>query len=170
MSVQLLSLLEGRVDRKKIIFILDNEEDNIGFNFLVAHMQKEVKSSSWRSAWIINNAMKKNDVRIKKPLSKIIKSIIGKQDGHQRELLKVVRKMTLSEKNEGLFFDTCMQVWEDIKKKPATRNYAGLTIIDMAKKYPDIKNELDYLTSTYYIKTLSPGIKRIFERELTKLN
>ena len=66
-------------------------------------MQKEVKPSSWRSAWIINNAMKKNDVRIGNSLSRIIKSIIGKQDGHQRELLKVVRKMILSEKNEGFF-------------------------------------------------------------------
>ena len=69
MSAQLLSLLEGRVDRQKIISILDNEGDNIGFNFLVTHMQKEVNSSSWRSAWIINNAMKKNDVRIKKSLN-----------------------------------------------------------------------------------------------------
>ena len=170
MSAQLLTLIEVRVDKEKIISILDKGGDNTSFNFLVTHMQKEVKPSSWRSAWIINNAMKKNDVRIRNSLSKIIKSIIGKQDGHQRELLKVVRKMTLSEKNEGLFFDTCMQVWEDIKKKPATRHYAGLSIIEMAKKYPDIKNELEYLTSPYYTKTLSPGIKRIFERELTKLN
>ena len=170
MSAQLFKLLEGRVDREKIISILNDGVDSTDFDFLVSHMQKQVKSSSWRSAWIINNAMKKNDERIKKPLSKIIQSILGKDDGHQRELLKVVRKMKLTEKNEGLFFDTCMQVWEDIKKKPATRHYAGLSIIEMAKKYPDIKNELDYLTSPYYTKTLSPGIKRIFERELTKLN
>jgi len=79
-------------------------------------------------------------------------------------------KMKLTEDEEGCFFDTCILVWEDIKKKPASRYYAGLSIIEMAKKYPDIKNELDYLTSTYYTKTLSPAIKRIFERELTKLN
>tara|TARA_B100000795_G_scaffold224997_1_gene180605 strand:+ start:328 stop:840 length:513 start_codon:yes stop_codon:yes gene_type:complete len=170
MSAQLLTLIEVRVDKEKIIYILDNEGDNVGFNFLVTHMQKEIKNSSWSSTCIINNALKKNYLRIINSLIRIIKSIIGKQDGHQRELLKVVRKMTLSEKNEGLFFDTCMQFWEGIKKKPATRNYAGLSIIEMAKKYTDIINQLDYLTSPYYTKTLSPVIKRIFERELTKLN
>tara|TARA_Y100000588_G_C13683555_1_gene681393 strand:+ start:458 stop:577 length:120 start_codon:yes stop_codon:yes gene_type:complete len=38
----------------------------------------------------------------------------------------------------------------------------------MAKKYPEIKNELDYLTADYYTKTLYAGIKRIFEKELAK--
>jgi len=40
----------------------------------------------------------------------------------------------------------------------------------MAKKYPEIKNELEFLTSDYYTQTLSPGIKRIFERKLALLN
>jgi len=32
------------------------------------------------------------------------------------------------------------------------------------------KNELEHLASDYYTQTLSPGIKRIFERELAKIN
>jgi hypothetical protein len=40
----------------------------------------------------------------------------------------------------------------------------------MAAKYPDIKNELEVLFGEYYIQSLSPGIKRIFERKLTQLN
>ncbi len=171
MSAQLLKLLEGRVDREKIITILNNGVDNKDFNFLVKHMQKQVKSSSWRSAWIINNAMKKNDDRIKKPLTKIIQSIIGKSDGHQRELLKVVMKMEpLNEKAEGYFFDVCTNLWEEVNKQPAVRYYAGCYMITMAEKYPEIKNELEVLFGDYYTKSLSPGIKRIFERKLAKLN
>jgi len=171
MSAQLLKLLEGRVDREKIIAILNNGVDDKDFNFFVKHMQKQVKHSSWRSAWIINNAMKKNDNRIKKPLTKIIQSIIGKDDGHQRELLKVVMKMEpLNEKAEGYFFDVCTNLWEAVNKQPAVRYYAGCYMITMAEKYPEIKNELEVLFGDYYTQSLSPGIKRIFERKLAKLN
>lgn len=171
MSTQLLKLLEGRVDRENIISILNNGINTTDFDFLVSHMQKEVKSSSWRSAWIINNAMKKNDERIKKSLIKIIKSITGKADGHQRELLKVVMKMEpLNENAEGYFFDVCTSLWEEVNKQPAVRYYAGCYMITMATKYPEIKNELEVLFGNYYTQSLSPGIKRIFERKLAKLN
>ena len=56
--------------------------------------------------------MNKDDPKIKKHLAKIIKSIEGKNDGHQRELIKIVRKMSLNEDQEGLFFDVCMNIWE----------------------------------------------------------
>ena len=46
--------------------------------------------------------------------------------------------------------------------------YCGLHIIEMAKKYPEIKKELNYLTIDYYTQTLSPGLKKI-ERELVKV-
>ncbi|MBT3612447.1 MAG: hypothetical protein HN522_05855 [Flavobacteriales bacterium] len=171
MSAQLLKLLEGRVDRKKIITILNNGVDNKGFNFLVSHMQKHVKSSSWRSAWIINNAMDKNDIRLKNLLTKIIQSISDKEDGHQRELLKVVMKMEpLNEDAEGYFFDVCINLWEEVNKQPAVRYYAGCYILTIATKYPEIKNELGVLFGDYYIQSLSPGIKQIFERKLAELN
>ena len=40
----------------------------------------------------------------------------------------------------------------------------------MEKKYSEIQNELEFLTTDYYTQTLSPGIKRIFERELAILS
>ena len=169
MSDKILESLAKNLNRDMVTDLLENDFYLQNFNFLLKHMTKDVKPTSWRSAWVINHLMKDDDKRIKKELSTIIKSIKGKSDGHQRELIRIVRKMNLSEKNEGFFFDTCMQVWEDVHKKPATRHYAGLFIIEMAKKYPEINNELEYLTTDYYTKTLSPGIKRIFEKELTKI-
>ena len=47
--------------------------------------------------------------------SYFIKSLIvskEKTDGHQRELIKIMRKMKLSKDNEGLFFDIGMGIWE----------------------------------------------------------
>ena len=78
--------------------------------------------------------------------------------------------MSLNEDQEGLFFNVCMNIWEAVNKKLAVRYYCGLFIIEMLKKYPEIKNELEFLTTDYYTQTLSPGIKRIFERELALLN
>jgi len=43
-------------------------------------------------------------------------------------------------------------------------------MLTMATKYPEIKNELEVLFGDYYTQSLSPGIKRIFERKLAKLN
>ena len=169
MSDKILESLGKNLNRDMVTDLFHNGFYYKNFPFLLKHMQDNVKPSSWRSAWVVNHLMKKDDKRIKKHLTKIIKSINGKTDGHQRELIRIVRKMNLSEKNEGLFFDICMQVWEDVHKKPATRHYAGLFIIEMAKKYPEIKNELEYLTTDYYTKTLSTDIKRIFERELAKI-
>tara|TARA_Y100000385_G_C12673161_1_gene458849 strand:+ start:432 stop:560 length:129 start_codon:yes stop_codon:yes gene_type:complete len=40
----------------------------------------------------------------------------------------------------------------------------------MDKKYPEIKNELGFITNGYYTKTLSSAVKRIFEREFAQLN
>ena len=120
-------------------------------------MQKEEKTTSWRAAWIVNHLSENNDKRLQKPLHNIIKSIKDKENRHQRELIKIVRKMQLNEKNEGIFFDVCMSIWKGGQtKQPAVRYYCGLFIIEMAKKYPEIKNELDYLTADYYTKNPLP--------------
>ena len=78
--------------------------------------------------------------------------------------------MNLNEDHESLFFDACMNIWEKVKKQPAVRYYFALFILEIARKNAEIKNELEHLNSDYYTQTLSPGIKRIFERELAKIN
>ena len=42
-----------------------------------------------------------------------------------------------------------------------------LSILNISKRYPDIRNEIDYLIGDYYTKTLSPGIKcNILKKEI----
>ncbi len=169
MSQKVLETLGKNLNRDMVTDLLENGFYKENFNFLIKHMQEDVKPTSWRTAWVVGHLMEKDDKKIKKHLTKIIKSIKGKTDGHQRELIKIVRKMKLNEEQEGLFFDVCMEIWESVNKQPAVRYYCGVYIIEMAKKYPEIKNELEFLTTDYYTQTLSPGIKRIFERELAKV-
>lgn len=114
---------------------------------------------SWRAAWVLGIITEKKDKRIKPHLNKLISSIKKKEDGHQRELLKIIEKMELTEDQEGLLFDICEQIWKDIYKQPSVRSTALKIILKIAKKYPELNNEINLLAGKNYLNTLSPGIK-----------
>ncbi len=76
---------------------------------------------SWRAAWLLWSCMKENDLRVQRYIEKIINVLTSKNDDHQRELLKILQKMKLSEEYEGLLFNLCVTVWEKIDNKPSVR-------------------------------------------------
>lgn len=115
---------------------------------------------SWRSAWLLWSCMEDNDPRIRPYISKIIECLEHKKDGHQRELLKILYCMDLSEEQEGVVFDLCMNVWEQVGKTPSVRHNAFRMIARMASKYPDLLNEIAFITQDHYLDTLSPGVRR----------
>jgi hypothetical protein len=119
---------------------------------------------SWRAAWLLWSLIDENDPRIKPYIKDIIDSIATKADGHQRELLKILLKMELNEDHEGYVFNICMNLWEQINKKPSVRFTAFVFIVKLAKKYPELRNELKFLTQIQYMETLSPGVKRSLAR------
>ena len=118
----------------------------------------------WRAAWLLVHGMKKNDERVKGKINAMIKGLTGKKDGHQRELLKVLEKMELNEDQEGRLFDACITIWESVGKSPSVRIFAYKFITQMAKKYPELNNEIEYLSQSHYTETLSPGIKKSFDK------
>jgi hypothetical protein len=114
---------------------------------------------SWRAAFILWSVIEENDKRISKHINKFIKSVKNKNDGHQRELIKILLMMELDEKYEGVLFDICMDLWEQINKAPAVRVNALKMIIKIADKHPDLKKEISFLAQDHYLETLSPGAK-----------
>jgi len=114
---------------------------------------------SWRAAFLIWGCMDENDARIRKHILPIIKCIKDKKDGHQRELLKILYKMEIDKKYEGRIFDISMNLWEQIDKTPSIRSTALKFIIKIAKKYPELLNEIAILTQDHFLETLSPGVK-----------
>ncbi len=114
---------------------------------------------SWRAAFLIWGCMEDNDARIQKHILPIIKCIKDKKDGHQRELLKILYKMKIDKRYEGRIFDICMNLWEQIDKAPSIRSTALKFIIKIAKKYPELLNEIAFLTQDHFLETLSPGVK-----------
>ena len=121
---------------------------------------------AWRAAWLLSDCMQKNDRRLRGRRDAFIAAITDKADGHQRELLKILLRMELGERHESRLFDACMSIWEQPDKSPSVRVTAFRFIVRLARKYPELANELDGLTQDWYLDTLSPGIRRSVERLL----
>ncbi len=123
---------------------------------------------AWRAAWLLFDCMEENDARVKKYIEKILRVIPDRADGHQRELLKILLRMELREEHEARLFDNCMSMWEDIGKSPSVRYTAFRCIAKLAKKYPELSNEIRGLTQDRYLDTLSPGVKRSIMKMLPR--
>lgn len=155
----------------KLEFVLLNErkegmiefvEDNTDiFEELLNLAISNKRKVSWRAAWVLGHTTREHDKRLQTHILTIIKSIDGKVDGHQRELLKILEKNRITEECESPLFDTCLSIWQDIYKKPGTRVTALRHLIKIAKKYPELRNEIFPLLDERYIETLSPGIKQV---------
>lgn len=52
-----------------------------------------------------------------------------------------------------------MEIWEQVGKIPSVRIFAFRLIVRIARKYPELKNEIAFLTQPHYTETLSPGIR-----------
>jgi len=124
---------------------------------------------SWRSAWLLWSCMEMDDARVKGSIKKIIELLPTLKDGHQRELLKILQMMELCEEEEGLVFNLCLTVWEQIHKAPSVRWHAFMTLLKIAKNYPDLLHEIQFLTQEQYMETLSPGIRHTLGLRIKEL-
>jgi hypothetical protein len=124
---------------------------------------------SWRAAWLLWSCMEENDKGVEKYIAKIVDTLKTKDDSHQRELLKILLKMDLSEKYESILFDHCMDIWEGINKPPAVRVNALKFIVKIAKKHPDLANEISFLTEDHYLESLSSGAKHSVSKLMGEL-
>ncbi len=115
---------------------------------------------AWRAAWLLWSCMEENDGRIKPYIKDIVNVVKSKNDGHQRELLKILLLMNIDKKYEGILFNLCMIVWEEINKTPSVRMTAFKFILKLVKKHPELSNEITFLLQERYLDTLSPGVRK----------
>lgn len=153
--------------KDEMITFLNTHPDS--FDEVVLLAITDVQPYSWRAAWLLWSCVKSDDSRIRKHINKIVKSVPGKKDGHQRELIKILLKMKLNERQEGMLFNVCMNLWEDIHKTPSIRVIALKFILKSVKKYKPLLGEISYLLEERYLETLSPGVKRSVIRMIGEL-
>lgn len=125
---------------------------------------------SWRAAWLLWSCIDENDTRVQKHIDKIVSTTKTKSDGHQRELLKILLMMELDEKYEGVLFDICMDIWEQISKAPSVRINALRLIIKIADKHPELRQEISFLTQDHYLESLSPGARHSALKLMNEVN
>ena len=124
---------------------------------------------SWRAAFLLWGSIEENDDRVQSHIKSIVNCIQEKEDGHQRELLKILYKMKISEKYEGQIFNICMNLWEQVNKNPSVRMTAFKFIVKIVKGHPELSEEINFLTQDHYLESLSPGVKRSIERIMQEL-
>ena len=102
--------------------------------------------------------------------SKTKRAIEGKEDGHQRELLKILHRMKLSARDEGLAFDACVGLWEKIDAQPSVRVNALKLLVSIARRYPELIREIRFLTQERYLASCSLPVRRSIARMLKGLD
>jgi hypothetical protein len=155
-------ILECRINKDLLINLLNTSPTH--FEDAVTLSLSKKQPQNWRACWILNHCLKKNDDRILSKVNSFIDSLPDKEDGHQRELLKLLNKCTPGKSSEGKLFNICVDIWINIGKSPSVRITAFKTMVKIAKNYPDLNEELKLLSEDHYNETLSSGIKRSFKK------
>ncbi len=78
--------------------------------------------------------------------------------------------MELKENYETVLFDTCIEIWKQINKNPSVRFNALKFIIKIAKKHPELFQEINFLTEAQYLESLSPAAKKSIARMMKEIN
>lgn len=117
------------------------------------------KPFCWRAAWLIAGSVEKYRDQIQPYVEEIFDFLPDLEDGHQRELLKILIQLDLDEEHEGQLLDFAIETWEQVRKQPSVRHFAFKIMFDAIKKYPELTNEILMLTQPQYVNSLSPGIK-----------
>lgn len=114
---------------------------------------------NWRGAWLLCSTMGDNDLRVGRRLDDLIAVVSSCEPNHQRELMRVLLRMELNDEQEGVVYDLAVKNWERLGLKPAVRYIAFRMILKIAKKYPELRDEIRQLTQEHYLESLSPGVR-----------
>lgn len=139
-----------------IDYLKSNPDD---FDELISLSLLDKQPYSWRAAWLLCSYVKKNDLRIIPHLNTIVDMLPTVRDSQKREFMTILRKMELPEDLEGIVFNHCVNIWEDISKQGSVRINALKMIVKIMEKHPDLKNEMSFLLQPHYTDSLSAGIK-----------
>ncbi len=167
MTESLQHILTGSLRKEKLILFLKKNPDL--FDEVITVSLGNDKPQAWRATWLLGHCITGDDKRIRPHINSIFKVLLEKGDGHQREFLKILRRMKLNEKQEGILFDKAIKIWEDINKSASVRSFAFLVIAETVEKYPELLSEVEFLTQAHYVETLTPGIRHSIIKTINKL-
>ena len=167
MTDQIRSFVNGQwIPKDEITDVSINKEQ---FDYLMTTILSCEQPQAWRAGWMVNHNTKRNDPRLQPFLHNLIKALGTDDQSHQRELLRLIEKMELDEELEGEVFDKCVSIWEGLGRKPSVRMMAFRIIFSIAKKYPELKQEIEVLVTDHYTDSLTPGVLRVVRKLFREL-
>lgn len=155
-------LLQQKFDRQEVIAFLKSNKAARAYFRQICLLPK---AYAWRAAWLLRGALDLTDNH-EEWVEMAVGLLAQFDDGHQREILKILGELPLHENDEGPLFDVCMGIWEKPGKSPSVRMSAFLFILDTVKKYPELKAELNHLTQEHFMESLSPGVRKALEKRV----
>ncbi|MCV6630697.1 MAG: hypothetical protein OIF50_12665 [Flavobacteriaceae bacterium] len=126
------------------------------------------RPDSPRAAWMWTKFVKPQDTEVLVCLDAILLRLGDATDGHQRDLLRILYIADNYKEQAGLVFDKALAIWEDRSKLPATRYMAYQVLLQIGEWYPELQQEIDLLSTDFYLETLSPGIQHSLRKKLKK--
>lgn len=153
----LRTILMSRNKSAMVHFLKENPEQ---FEEAVTFSLSGQQPIAWRAAWAIGGNLAECADKLELHLGNILDQLPELDDGHQREFIKILIQCNLDEDQQGLLFDICVSIWEQVRKKSSVRYFAFQVMADMTKIYPELIHEVISLTQPQYINSLSPGIKK----------
>lgn len=166
MSYNIEQVLTNSYKEDMILYLKSHPED---FIHTVELALSNNQMYSWRASWLLWSCIENNDARLYPYLDDIINIITLRKDGHQRELLILLLKVELSENQNIRLFDTCVLLFSSINKKPSVRITALKVLVKIAKMYPELQNELRFLSEPQFLETLPPASKKSALRIMNSL-
>jgi hypothetical protein len=150
-----------------MVRFLDEHNDDLEelINLAIADKQP----FSWKAAWLLGGYIERGDRRMEGYADQIINSIPSKMANQKRDLLRVVDKLNLNDDQEGKVYDIALGLWEHIGLAPAVRYNAFKQMVRFARKYPELKHEIDLLTQGHYFENLSRGVKHSVRKMISSL-
>lgn len=115
---------------------------------------------SWRAAFVLWSCMKDNDPRIFKYLKPLLDALTQCKDNQLRELLIILSRMDVPEEFEGDLFGKCADIWKKTGRQASVRYSAYKLMVRIAHKYPELFREVEFLTQSQYLDTLSETTRK----------
>ena len=97
----------------------------------------------WRSAWVLDHLNQISKETVRPYLSQMIMFLsASNNESLQRTYLKILGQNEIPKENSGVLMDLCFELLNNPQSAVAVRAWCIFILMEFAKKYPEIKNEL----------------------------
>jgi len=155
-AVEIISTDKKKI--KELVHIFVTENDDIA------------RPASWVLSKIAENHPALLYPHLHDIISRLQRPVV--HDGIKRHVLKILEICSVPEDEEGVVMNLCFDVLSDVKEAVAIKVFAMSVLAELAKKYPDIKQELITILQNTLSMETTPGFKSRANkiiRALTKL-